>query len=238
MHPLPTDTPTKPPELGPCTLGDTVALAGKLVALRIDHFFSDRTAYLLAETLDHLRYERDEIADQKRVNRAVRRGDLPDDPLVYADDAPESDCLLDALSVFESPWLISRFAQILEVPLQVLRPPTPYRMDTADYIGPHDDHPAPEYRLSVACNLTRDWRPGDGGETVVGLVDTVTEFEDPAFPFPLKRWTFQAEQRFLAPVFNTALLLPLSPDHAHAVRPVLRRKRFSITTLYGDRGTA
>ncbi|WP_155240240.1 2OG-Fe(II) oxygenase [Nocardia seriolae] len=233
MHRQPTDIRSKPPELGPCTHSDTVILGGRIVALRIDDFFDDRTAHALANCLGHLAYERDEIAAQKRVNRAMRHGDLPDDPLIHSENAPGHRHALEALSIFESPWLLNELERTLGISLRVLRPATPYRMDVADYIEPHDDHPAPEYRLSLACNLTRDWKIGDGGETVVGLVDTVTEFDDPEFFFPLKRWTLQPEQRVLTPVFNSVLALPLSPDHAHAVRPVLRSSRFSITTLYG-----
>ncbi len=230
-----TDLGARPPQIGAFRFAEPVAVGGRVVAIRVEDFFAPDLAQALADYLDHLVYERDDIADQKHASRAVRQGELPDDPLLEAAGAPAGQLAHDALAVFEHPWLIGQFEQHLGTPLRVLRPPTPYRLDVADFIEPHDDHPAPEYRLSVACNLTTGWRPDDGGETVVGLVDAVTEFDDPYFPFPLKNWAFGTDTRTLAPRFNSALLLPLSDRHAHAVRPVRRGIRYSITTLYGDK---
>ncbi|WP_067682389.1 2OG-Fe(II) oxygenase [Nocardia miyunensis] len=208
---------------------------GHVVAIRIEDFFSPDAARTLTRCLHRLSYERDEIADQKRVSRAARDGDLPDAALIASAETPEMTRAVEILNVFENPWLIARFDELIGARLRVLRPPTPYRMECGDFIQPHDDHPSPEYRLSVACNLTEQWRPPDGGETVVGLVDTVAEFEHPEFFFPLKRLTLRRETRTLTPIFNSALLLPLTPAHAHAVQSVHTGPRFSITTLYGDR---
>lgn len=238
MQPPHTDTAAKPHQFGMFRPTETVRIDNQVAAIRIEDFFSEQTAHTLTTGLSHLVYERDDIADTKRVSRAARAGDLPDAPLIRPSDAPDMPQLLDTLSLFESPWLISELEEFTGRPLRVLRPPAPYRMDPDDRIAPHDDHAAPEYRLSLACNLTRGWQPHDGGETVIGLVDTVVEFDDPDFFFPLKKWTLEPGARTLMPIFNSALLLFLSPLHAHAVRPVRRGPRFSITTLYGDRASA
>lgn len=106
-------------------------------------------------------------------------------------------------------------------------------MSAGDFVDPHDDCPAPEYRISASLNLTADWRDSDGGTTVIGLVDRVEEYDHPDWPIPLSRWTLRSEKHTFTPRFNSALLLPLSPRRAHAVLPVTRGPRYSITTLYG-----
>ncbi|GAA1600371.1 hypothetical protein GCM10009764_25250 [Nocardia ninae] len=213
-----------------------VPLGDRVGAVRVEQFFNDQATALLTPFLHgDLVYERDEIGDQKLVSRASRQGDLPDDPLVQRSSTLDADSALAVLNTFGSSWFIEQLGDWLNTPLRMLRPPTPYRMDVGDYVEPHDDHPSPEFRLSVTYNLTANWQPGDGGETVVGLVEAVTEFDHPDFPFPLKTWTLGTGAQSLEPVFNSVLLLPLSDEQAHAVRPVRRASRYSITTLYGDR---
>ncbi|WP_431953311.1 2OG-Fe(II) oxygenase [Nocardia lijiangensis] len=226
----------KPPELGECRTTSVVTLRERIGAVRVEQVFSEDATTALASFLQNdLVYERDEIGDQKLVNRASRQGEMPDDPLVHRATASTAEAALAVLGVFGSAWFIEQLEKWLSTPLRVLRPPTPYRMDVGDHIEPHDDHPSSEFRLSVTYNLTADWQIGDGGETVIGDVAAVTEFEDPDFPLPLKKWTLAPGAQSLTPVFNSALLLPLSCEQAHAVRPVQRAARFSITTLYGDR---
>ncbi|MBF6336803.1 2OG-Fe(II) oxygenase [Nocardia abscessus] len=223
---------TRPVAAGRCFIEDTVVIADELVAIRVDDVLDPDYAASLADHLTcGIHYERDEIGDTKRVSRARRLGDMPDSPIATA-AAPDMTAL-DALDMFVSPWWLDQLSRWLGQPLEVLRPTTPYRMDVGDYVDPHDDCPAPEYRLSVVCNFTADWTSGDGGETVVGLVEDVVEYDDSDWFFSLKKWTLRPETRQLAPRFNSALLLPLAPTRAHAVRPVQRGSRISITTLYG-----
>jgi Rps23 Pro-64 3,4-dihydroxylase Tpa1-like proline 4-hydroxylase len=120
------------------------------------------------------------------------------------------------------------------LPLRVLRPPTPYRMDPGDYVRPHDDRAAPEFRLSLACCLTPEGLGSKGGETRVGPVESVTEYEHPDFFFPLKKWTLRPISQVIPPVFNSVLILVLSNETAHEVSEVTGAPRYSITTLYGD----
>lgn len=227
----------KPKVIGRFVPTRIVAIDSRVLVVRIEHFFTERVAAALARQLQNYVYEPDLIADRKRVARAARSGDLPDDPLVRiagAKDAPEADAAMQALT---GPWVIAWLEQ-RGSRLRALRPPTPYRMGPGDFITPHDDCPAPEYRVSLAYNLTRGWQPGDGGETEVGLVDTVEEFEHPDFPLPVKKWTFRDGTYLLPPVFNSALVLLLSEQHAHAVVSLRRGFRYSITTLYGTRETS
>ena len=140
---------------------------------------------------------------------------------------------LAGLDLLTSPGWLEALTEWFGVPIEVLRSPTPYRLDARDHIDPHDDCPAPEYVLSVSLNLTHGWRPSDGGQTIVGLVESVEEYDDDWLG-SLKRWHIGDEQHVLPPVFNSALLLPLSPRRAHAVRTVTHGPRYSITTLYGS----
>lgn len=225
----------RPAHVGACRPAETVSLpdAG-LGAIRIEDFFTPEAAkHLSSHLIDQIVYERDEIDDQKLTSRAARDGELPDSPLRYQ-GVPDPVAQA-ALAVFEGAWFIEQLENWLDRPLCVLRPSTPYRLDPGDYINAHDDRASDEFRLSVTCALTPDSIGSRGGETVVGLVDTVTEYEHPDFFFPLKKWTFQPGVRALTPRFNSLLLIPLEDDHAHAVRTVREAPRYSITTLYGDR---
>ena len=151
-----------------------------------------------------------------------QHGSEPIDPLAAS-----------AFSLFSSDWFLGHLGAWVGTPVRVLRPSAPYRLDPGDYIAAHDDYAAPEHRVSVACNLTRGWAQGDGGETVVGAVENVQEYEDPDYFFPLKIWTLAPGEHSVRPKFNSALLLLLGDDRAHAVRTVVRNHRYSITTLYG-----
>jgi hypothetical protein len=228
----------KPAELGSCKVTDVVAHddAG-VAAVRVEEFFTDDAARALTDYVtNHLVYERDEIGAEKRVNRATRVADTPDAALAHNHLGGPSRLAAAAMEALTGRWLVEQLAAWLCTPLRVLRPSTPYRLDVGDYIGPHDDRGAPEYRLSVACNLTPGWARGDGGETVVGLIERVEEYDHQDYFFPLKRWTFKRDgQAVLPPVFNSALLLVLADDRAHAVEAVQRTARYSVTTLYGDK---
>jgi len=228
----------RPACIGRCRPTDAVRLDGTgLAVVRVEEFFTEVSAHALSAYLaSDLEYERDEIDDQKRANRAVRIGDLPGSPLkVHREPDPLAEA---ALNVFAGPWFVRQLEAWLGTSLRVLRPMTPYRLDPGDYISPHDDRAAPEFRLSVSCSLTPAEAGSKGGETVVGLVDKVEEYEHPDFFFPLKRWSLKPSAHVLMPVFNSVLLITLTDSYAHAVREVACAPRYSVTTLYGDRQTA
>lgn len=226
----------KPDLVGDCRTTEAVILDdGTLGAVRIEGFFADSAAKSIHDLLANgVVYERDDIGDTKRANRAAREGDLPDDPIRVAMIGDKSyDEAWEALTVFEGDWFLEQLGLWLGLPLRVLRPSTPYRLDVGDYVDPHDDYPAPEYRLSVAYNLSMFSDQYRGGATAIGLVDSVEEYDHDDFFFPLKRWALKAGEQTLRPVFNSLLLIPLSGSHAHAVRTVTDGPRYSVTTLYG-----
>jgi hypothetical protein len=225
-----------PPYIGRCQPVEVVRLDGSRTAVvRLEEFFAVEAARALCDHLvRRLVYERDEIDDQKRTNRAARVGDLPGSALKLRDGAVSDPVAEAALGVLSSKWLVTQLANWMGLPLRVLRPPTPYRLDPGDYIRPHDDRAAPEFRLSVSCCLTPENLGSEGGDTVVGLVESVSEYEHPEFFFPLKKLSLRSGARVLPPVFNSALLLVLSDENAHAVTEVASAPRYSITTLYGD----
>jgi hypothetical protein len=225
---------SRPDVVGTCGVGESAMLAdGTVGAVRIEDFFTEAAANALhAFVSTGVVFERDDIGETKRASRASRTGELPDDPIRTTSDGSHGEAE-DALAIFGSDWFIENLSRWIGVPLRVLRPSTPYRLVAGDYIDPHDDYPAPEYRLSVACNLTPNSDSNEGGETYVGLVDAVEEYDGDDF-FPLKRWRLKSGESTLQPVFNSLLLLPLSSAHAHAVRRVASGSRYSITTLYGD----
>ena len=226
----------RPPYAGRCQPADVVCLDGcGVAAVRLEEFFSAGAARVLCDHLvNRIAYERDEIDDQKRTNRAMRTGDLPGSALKLQGGAVSDPVAEAALGVLTSDWLVTQLGHWMGMRLGVLRPPTPYRLDPGDYIRPHDDRAAPEFRLSVSCCLTPEDLGSEGGETVVGLVESVSEYDHPEFYFPLKRWSLRPGAKVLPPVFNSALLLVLSDENAHEVREVTRASRYSITTLYGD----
>jgi len=229
----------RPGSVGECRVGETVVLAdGSVGAIRVEDFFADAAAQALHAFLCRaVVYERDDIGVTKRASRGARDGELPDDPLLTSAGAVNDGTRRDAeaaMAVFSSAWFVENLSSWLDVPLEVLRPSTPYRLAPQDFISPHDDYPAPEFRLSVAANLTLDAGADDGGETFVGLVDRVEEYDWDDFFFPLKRWTLRSGERTLRPRFNSLLLIPLSGEHAHGVRAITGGHRYSITTLYGD----
>lgn len=229
----------RPSCMGNCKVTDAVRLDGAgVAAVRVEEFLAAEAAVALRDHLMHrLVYERDQIDDQKMTNRAARVGDLPDSAPKTMDGTAGDPLAEAALGVFTSDWLVGELARWIGLPLRVLRPPTPYRMDPGDYVRPHDDRAAPEFRLSVAYCLTPDDLGSRGGETRIGLIESVTEYEHPDFFFPLKKWTLRPGSQVMPTVFNSALLLVLSDETAHEVHEVAGAPRYSITTLYGD-GTA
>ena len=225
----------RPPEAGTCHVSDVVTHPQLgVVAVQLSSVFTVAAADALSDYLrSRLVYERYEIGEQKLTNRASRHDDAPDSPLVIHGSEPIDPLAASAFSLFSSDWFLGHLGAWVGTPVRVLRPSAPYRLDPGDYIAAHDDYAAPEHRVSVACNLTRGWAQGDGGETVVGAVENVQEYEDPDYFFPLKIWTLAPGEHSVRPKFNSALLLLLGDDRAHAVRTVVRNHRYSITTLYG-----
>ena len=232
MHTPQFDQDGRPPGIGNCVIEEVVCLDGEIAAVRVRDLLADDYARALGDHLhNRIVYEQDIIGDTKQVSRAARSDDMPDSPIVTT--APATPVARAALKLLSDPWWLRQLSRWTGSELQVLRPSTPYRMEAGDFVDPHDDCPAPEYRMSVSLNLTPDWQEFDGGPTVVGLVDRVEEYDHPDWPIPLSRWTLGSEKHTLTPQFNSALLLPLSPHRAHAVLPVRRGPRYSITTLYG-----
>ena len=222
---------------GHCTVSEVISDpdAG-MVAVRIEEVLTAEAARAVHDyVVNDIVYERDEIGQEKRAFRAARTGELPTDPFLHTGTGTPGALAQEGFALFTSSWFVTQLSEWLAVPLTVLRPTTPYRMDPGDFIHPHDDVASPEYLLSIAYNLVPAWQGGDGGETVVGKVGTVQEYEHPDYFFPLKRWSFDPSGiSTLKPVYNSALALVLRPDRAHAVNKIVRNSRYSMTTLYGD----
>jgi hypothetical protein len=227
----------RPKVAGSCTVSEVISDPDVgIAAVRIEEVLTAEAARAVHDyVVNDIVYERDEIGQEKRAFRGARTGELPTDPFLHTGTETPGVLAQEGFAFFTSNWFVTQLSEWLGVPLTVLRPTTPYRMDPGDYIHPHDDVASPEYRLSIAYNLVPAWHEGDGGETVVGKVGAVQEYEHPDYFFPLKRWSFDpSATSALKPVYNSALALVLRPDRAHAVNKIVRSSRYSMTTLYGD----
>ena len=119
--------------------------------------------------------------------------------------------------------------------LQVVKPPTLFRMELGDRIVRHDDVLAtPLNRISVVLHLSRNWRRQFGGNTVLGHVQRLEEVPSAFSEYPHHRWVFSAKRSVLIPTFNSLLVIALRKGMAHAVTPVRASAyRVSIVCLYG-----
>jgi Rps23 Pro-64 3,4-dihydroxylase Tpa1-like proline 4-hydroxylase len=108
-------------------------------------------------------------------------------------------------------------------------------MNSGDGICLYDDMSDDAHRLSAVLGLTRGWEPGDGGETIVGEVESVQDLTTPPeIPFQLQRWTRKDDYATLPPSFNAFTVIRLSNKLAHGVNPLIAYKvRFSLVALYG-----
>ena len=72
----------RPPYAGRCQPSDVICLDGsRIAAARLEEFFTAEASRVLCDHLVHrLTYERDEIDDQKRANRAAPPATCPARP--------------------------------------------------------------------------------------------------------------------------------------------------------------
>jgi hypothetical protein len=213
------------------------AAGGWPSVVRVENFFRLDAAEALLRFLAHaVEYERVEYGDLTRLWRARRPlGEEYFGSLLTRDGYAPDPLATEALGVFESAWFLQWLSRLTGLEVSFLRPPTPYRLDPGDRICLHDDMSDPTHAVSVALNLTLDWRAGDGGETRVGRVTGKYSAPTPAdCPIDLHWWEVASDSRLLAPVFNSILLLRLGYEFAHAVEPVRGGgSRYSVTTIYG-----
>lgn len=206
-------------------------------AVRIENFFRQDVAQSLLQFLSlGLEYERVEYGDLTRQWRGRRPvGEEYFGSLVLRGGQQPDPVALEALEVFESAWFLSWLSELVDVDVCFLRPPTPYRLDPGDRVCLHDDMSDPSHAVSVALNLTHDWRAGDGGETRVGRVTGKQPVPTPAdCPIDLHEWKVAPDSQLYPPVFNSILVLRLGHEFAHAVEPVRgNQSRYSVTTIYG-----
>lgn len=205
--------------------------------LRVTDFLRpEYAADLLAELRDGLEYERVDYAGMTRLWRGARPvGDAYFGDFLRRPGWRPRPRAVEALRAFESDWFVSWLSRVTGTEVAFLRPPTAYRLGPGDRICLHDDMSNPDHTVSVAYHLTPDWRPGQGGETTVGEVASVTPVETPAdSPIDLQRWELHPGARTLEPVYNSILVLRLGEQYAHGVEPVTGTEpRHSITTIYG-----
>lgn len=119
--------------------------------------------------------------------------------------------------------------------LQVVKPPTLFRMELGDRIVRHDDVLAsPLNRISVVLHLSKNWKRQFGGNTVLGYVQRSEEVHSANSAYPQHRWVFSAKRSVLVPAFNSLMVIALRKGMAHAVTPVRAHAyRVSIVCLYG-----
>lgn len=204
--------------------------------LRIDRFLPGRTATDLRDELSTgLEYERVELGSMTRQWRAARLiGDGYFGPMIRRPGWTSASAAQDALASFDSPEFVDWLSEISGEELEFRRPATAYKLNQGDRICLHDDMSDPGHAVSVAYNLSENWRPEYGGSTVFGDVVSVTPAETPwDCPIDLKRWEITNEQRFV-PEFNSLLIMRLSPEFAHGVEEVTGRvPRISLIGIYG-----
>lgn len=211
--------------------------SGRQPVVRVENFFRhDAAEALLRFLAQAVDYERVEYGDLTRLWRARRPlGEEYFGSLVTLGGQAPDPLATEALAVFESEWFLKWLAWLTGIEVCFLRPPTPYRLDPGDRICLHDDMSDPTHAVSVALNLTPDWRTGDGGETRVGRVTgKYAAPTPPDCPIDLYQWEVAPDSQVLAPVFNSILVLRLGHEFAHAVEPVHGQdSRYSVTTIYG-----
>lgn len=204
--------------------------------LRVPDFFADDVAgEIHRELRDGIQYERVELGDVTRQWRAARPvGGVYFDPMLRLPGWRSSSVATAAIDWFDSDQFISWLSGVAGEPLMFLRPVTAYRMSKGDRLCLHDDMSAPEHAVSVAYNLSPDWRPEWGGATLFGDVTGTTDLPTPAdSPIGLRQWHIINERRY-HPLFNSLIVMQLSTRYAHGVDEVLEcNSRFALVGIYG-----
>jgi len=138
-----------------------------------------------------------------------------------------------AIDWFESVRFLSWLSRVAGEELTFLRPVTAYRMGKGDRLCLHDDMSSPEHAVSVAYNVTRDWRPEWGGATLFGdVVGTTPLPTPPDSPIDLQRWHVVNERRY-SPVFNSLVVMALDTRFAHGVNEIIGDgQRFALVGIY------
>lgn len=127
-------------------------------------------------------------------------------------------------------WL----TRLIGSPLQIARPPTLVRMERGDRVIMHDDVlNSPLNRVSVVLHLSKNWKRGFGGNTVVGPVERVENLGFGTGEHLEHRWVLSNKRSVLTPTFNSLLLIALRPGMAHGVTTLRSDAcRVSITCVY------
>lgn len=196
---------------------------------------ADLADALYCELRDGVEYERLVLGTSTRQWRAGRPlGDVYFGPMQRRTGWSTPAVVESALAWLESPPFLSWLSGLAAEELAFLRPVTAYRMDRGDRLCLHDDMSDPNHAISVAYNLSPDWRPEWGGATVFGEVTGVTPLPTPAdSPIDLRQWHVRNEQRFV-PLFNSMLVMRLDLGYAHGVEEVLGDEpRFALVGIYG-----
>lgn len=136
--------------------------------------------------------------------------------------------------VLTSMDFLSWLTRLIEGPLQIARPPTLVRMERGDRVTVHDDIlNYPLNRVSVVLHLSKNWKRGFGGNTVVGPVKRVENLRFGTSEHLEHRWVLSNKRSVLTPAFNSLLLIALRPGMAHGVTTLRSDAcRVSITSVY------
>jgi hypothetical protein len=192
------------------------------------------------ELQEGLEYERVELGSMTRQWRATRPvGDGYFGPMVRRPDWVPAPVARTALAHFDSASFVKWLSAVAGEELVFLRPVTAYKLDRGDRICLHDDMSNLDHAVSIAYNLSTQWRPEHGGATVFGDVVSVTPVDTPwDCPMDLKRWEITNERRFI-PEFNSLLVMRLGTEFAHGVEEITAdQPRFSVVGIYGRAGAA
>jgi hypothetical protein len=220
-----------PSPLGPAALRRTPCI-------RVPDFLPREVAVDLRRELLHgLEYERVELGDITRQWRARRPlGDVYFGSMLRRPGWQTPASVVAALEWFESSAFLTWLSEVAGEDLAFLRPVTAYRMTRFDRLCLHDDMSDPDHAVSVAYNLSQEWRAEWGGATLFGEVAGVTALETPAdSPIELRQWHIANEQRFV-PEFNSLLVMRLDERYAHGVDEVtVDHPRLALVGIYGRR---
>lgn len=117
-------------------------------------------------------------------------------------------------------------------PVQVSKPPTLFRMERGDRIERHDDvSDSPLNRVSATLHLSKNWKRGFGGNTVLGEVKRIDSVR--LGEYLGQRWVLSTKRSVLPPVFNSLTVIALKPGMAHGVTSIKAgAPRVSIVCLY------
>ncbi|MGE0795699.1 MAG: 2OG-Fe(II) oxygenase [Acidimicrobiia bacterium] len=217
------------PSLGCVTLDDDPFL-------RFANFLPDSLAGAVEEELrEGIDYERVELSDvtlQWRARRPV--GGVYRGPMIRRPGWSSSALAEVGMSVLDSDVFVAWLSKLADEPLTFLRPATAYRMVAGDRLCLHDDMSDPQHAVSVAYNLSAQWRPEWGGATRFGSVTGSAPLPTPAdCPIKLTEWRVTDERRF-APQFNSLVVMKLDERYAHGVAEITGpAARYALVGIYG-----